>query len=63
LRSALIVEDTNLNGFPVQFRHGPGPAEAVRKFVETHPEFHADLSCEKFFLTFNHGGYLRRASS
>ena len=57
----LIVEDTNLNGHPVQPGHGPGPAEAVKDFLARHPEFAPDRSKEKFLLSFNPGGYLKRA--
>lgn len=56
----LVVEDTNLNGHPVFPAHGPGPKEAVERFLaETH-DFEVDRTREKFFLTFNPGGYLRR---
>jgi cephalosporin hydroxylase len=58
----LVVEDTNVNGNPVFPSFGPGPAEAVREFLAEHPEFSVDRGCEKFFLTFNPGGYLRRVS-
>lgn len=58
--SYLIVEDGNVNGNPVNRGHGPGPFEAVGEFLQTHPEFVRDQSCEKYFLTFNPGGYLRK---
>lgn len=60
--SYLIVEDTNVNGHPVYRRHGPGPMEAVQKFLRLHPEFTVDPSRERLYLTFNPGGYLRRVS-
>jgi len=60
--SYLIVEDTNLNGHPVYPSHGPGPMEAVRSFLPSRPDFVIDPECEKFFLTFNPRGYLRRVA-
>lgn len=57
----LIVEDTNVNGHPVLGAHGPGPMEAVRRFLAEDPRFEADeRRAGKFLLTFNPGGYLRR---
>lgn len=60
--SYLIVEDTNLNGHPVDPEFGPGPMEAVREFLEENKNFVVDESKEKFYLTFNPGGYLKRIS-
>lgn len=56
----LIVEDTNVNGHPVYPLHGPGPMEALDQFLPAHPEFEIDASREKYMLTFNPRGYLRR---
>jgi cephalosporin hydroxylase len=57
----LIVEDTNINGNPVRPRFGPGPMEAVEEFLEEAGDrFVVDRECEKFLLTFNPSGYLRR---
>ena len=56
----LIVEDTNVNGHPVYPLHGPGPMEAVQGWLPAHPEFEVDRRREKFMLTFNPHGYLRR---
>jgi cephalosporin hydroxylase len=58
--SYLIVEDSDVNGHPICPDHGPGPAEAITDFIKTHPEFEVDLSREKFMMTQNPGGYLRR---
>lgn len=58
--SYLIVEDTNVHGRPVFRSHGPGPAEAVADFLARDRRFRADESREKFYLTFNPGGYLKR---
>lgn len=60
--SYLIVEDTNVNGHPVLPSFGPGPMEAVECFLEETDGFFADRSREKFFLTFNPKGYLKRGS-
>ena len=59
--SYLVVEDTNLNGHPVDPDYGPGPMEALQDYVRTHPQFTHDTSMDKFFLTFNPGGYLLRS--
>lgn len=56
----LIVEDTNVNGHPVLHHFGPGPMEAVAEFLNGRDDFAADREREKFFLTFNPRGYLRR---
>jgi cephalosporin hydroxylase len=58
--SYLIVEDTNINGHPANRGFGPGPMEAVEEFLGSHPGFRVDRDCEKFFMTFNPRGYLRR---
>ena len=58
--SYLVVEDTNLNGHPVDSDHGPGPAEAVAEFLERNDAFVRDERREKFLLTFNPGGYLEK---
>jgi cephalosporin hydroxylase len=60
--SYLVVEDTNLNGHPVESGFGPGPMEAVHAFLAERQDFAVDIDQEKFFLTFNPSGYLRRAS-
>jgi cephalosporin hydroxylase len=58
--SYLVVEDTNVNGNPVLPDFGPGPHEAVDAFLERRPPFVRDRTREKFLLTFNPGGWLRR---
>jgi cephalosporin hydroxylase len=56
----LVVEDTNLNGHPVLPGFGPGPAEALEAWLPSHPEFEVDRSRERFMVTSNPGGWLRR---
>ena len=56
----LIVEDTNINGHPVLPGFGPGPMEALLEFLSGNNAFEIDRDREKFFLTFNPGGYLRK---
>lgn len=61
--SYLIVEDTNVNGHPVLEQHGPGPMEAVKRFLNEEREgrdFVTDKEKERLMLTFNPGGYLKR---
>ena len=58
--SYVIVADTIVNGHPVWPAFGPGPAEAVKQILAAHGDFVADPSLEKYSLTFNPGGFLRR---
>jgi cephalosporin hydroxylase len=58
--SYLIVEDTNINGHPVLRGYGPGPMEAVDGFMATATNYVIDRSREKFLVTQNPRGYLRR---
>lgn len=58
--SLLIVEDTNINGHPVYPEFGPGPMEALERFLAERSDFAPDPQAHKFFLTFNPRGVLRR---
>jgi cephalosporin hydroxylase len=58
--SYLIVEDTNINGHPSSPEFGPGPWEAVQKFLRERSDFIADPDCERFLLTFYPRGWLKR---
>jgi cephalosporin hydroxylase len=60
--SYLIVEDTHVNGHPSFPDHGPGPWEAVDQFLAETKDFEADRACERFLLTFNPRGWLKRKS-
>jgi len=58
--SYLIVEDSNVNGHPVAKDFGPGPMEALEEFLKENTQFEVDKTKEKFLLTFNPKGYLKR---
>lgn len=58
--SYLVVEDTNINGHPVYRDFGPGPMEAIQEFLCQSDQFVIDKTWEKFALTFNPNGYLKR---
>ncbi len=60
LGSYMIVEDSNLNGHPVHADHGPGPMEAIEAFLKENNDFMIDKEREKFLLTFNPNGYLKK---
>jgi cephalosporin hydroxylase len=63
LNSYLVVEDTNVNGHPSSPEHGPGPWEAVQKFLVSNPEFVPDITCERHLLTFFPRGWLKRVGA
>jgi cephalosporin hydroxylase len=57
----MICEDTNVNGHPVYPEFGPGPYEAVQKFLrEQGDAWRVDTNCERLLATFNPSGYLVR---
>ncbi|MBV9407621.1 MAG: class I SAM-dependent methyltransferase [Candidatus Eremiobacteraeota bacterium] len=56
----LIVEDTNVNGHPTFREFGPGPMEALQRFLAETDAFETDARCERFLMTLNPKGYLRR---
>jgi cephalosporin hydroxylase len=58
--SYLIVEDTNINGHPTYPDFGPGPFEAVEDFLDSTTDFVLDPAREKFLMTFNPRGFLKR---
>jgi len=58
--SYIIVEDTNVNGHPVRPSFGPGPMEGVEEFLKENKNFVIDKEREKFLMTFNPRGYLKK---
>jgi cephalosporin hydroxylase len=56
----LIVEDTSVNGHPTFPGFGPGPMEAVEKFLARTDDFVIDERCERFLMTLHPRGYLKR---
>jgi cephalosporin hydroxylase len=58
--SYLIIEDTNINGHPTFPAFGDGPWEAVDEFLASNSQFAIDREREKFLITFNPRGYLKR---
>jgi cephalosporin hydroxylase len=60
--SYVIVEDTNVNNHPVLPEFGPGPMEAVSAFLTGNDQFVVDEGRQKYHLTFNPRGFLRRVS-
>jgi cephalosporin hydroxylase len=57
----LIVDDANLGGHPVLPEHGPGPTEALDEWYPTQSDFVIDPSRERFMLSLNPRGFLKRA--
>ena len=60
--SYMIVEDSNVNGYPVIPDFGPGPMEAINDFLQTITIFKIDNGQEKFLMTQNPRGYLKKIS-
>ncbi|NYH93342.1 CmcI family methyltransferase [Actinopolymorpha rutila] len=58
--SYLIVEDSNINGHPVDTTYGPGPWEAIDEFMKKNGDFEIDESKHKFLMTLNPRGYLKK---
>ena len=58
----LIVQDTNIGGNPVynSFVPGDGPMPALLKFMKGNKDFLFDKSKERYMMTFNPNGWLKR---
>lgn len=58
----LVVEDSNINGHPVLPEYGPGPFEAIERFLAANPDSYRrdDAREAKFGFTFAPGGFLIR---
>ena len=58
--SYMIVQDTDINGHPVQPGWGPGPMEAVDEFLQKDDRFEVDHAQERMMFTMHPRGYLKR---
>ena len=58
--SYIIVQDGHVNGHPVFPNWGPGPTEAIEKFLRETDAFVPDRSRERLMMTYNPSGFLRR---
>jgi cephalosporin hydroxylase len=58
--SYAVFEGTIMRGNPVRSEMPPGPKQAVRAILERREDFAPDPELEKFGLTFNPGGFLKR---
>lgn len=56
----LIVQDGFINGHPCDPDAGPGPFEAIEKFLAADDRFEIDSSRERMLFTLNPSGFLRR---
>ncbi len=58
--SYVIMENTIVGGHPVWPSFGPGPSEAVKDIIANHHDWVSDPLRERYGLSFNPDGYLKR---
>jgi cephalosporin hydroxylase len=58
--SYVVMEETIVGGHPVWPSFGQGPAEAVSAILNTSDDFAPDPTMERYGLTFNPSGFLKR---
>ncbi len=58
--SYIIVEDSNIGGHPVKKSFGPAPLDAIEDFLKDDNNFVIDNNKEKYYMTFNPSGYLKK---
>lgn len=58
--SYMVVEDSNVNGHPISPNFGPGPMVSIEAFLQRDKRFILDSTREKFFMTFNPRGFLKK---
>jgi cephalosporin hydroxylase len=56
----VIVQDSTVNGHPYRPNYGPGPWEAIEEFLASDDRFVSDRSRERWLLTNNPTGFLKR---
>lgn len=56
----VIVQDSTINGHPYNPEYGPGPWEAIEDFLRTDDRFVSERSRERWLLTNNPTGFLKR---
>ncbi len=59
----VVVENTVVNGRPAAAGFGAGPLEGVFQILGAHPDFVSDRTFERYTVTFNRDGYLRRMAA
>lgn len=58
--SYIIVQDSHVNGHPTWPNWGPGPSEAIEKFLKETNAYMPDKTRERLMMTYNPNGFLRR---